>query len=79
MSLPPMSPGEIRAILLRQRGSMVEIAAGFIGSKGKPVDPINVSQVLKGRTQNKRLLAACEAKAREILNAESGEAAAAAA
>ena len=49
---------------------MVEIAASFIGAKNKPVDPVNVSQLLKGRTQNARLLAACEAKARALLASE---------
>ncbi|CAB4131141.1 DNA binding HTH domain, Fis-type [uncultured Caudovirales phage] len=58
---------EIKAVLRRYRGSMSGIARGL------GIDPVNVSQWLKGRCISARVAEACERTALHLLNLEVAE------
>jgi DNA transposition AAA+ family ATPase len=60
---------EIGAVLRRHRGSMTQIA------KDLGIDAVNISQYLMGLSRSKRVAAASEAKAAELLAVEAQEAA----
>jgi len=63
---------EVREILKRHDGSLSQIAA----SLNPRVSAQSVSLVLKGLSKSRRIFAACEAKARELLKQEASSEAA---
>lgn len=63
-NIPSLRRVEIREILERHRGSKRAVALAL----GR--DPGDVTKVLKGKTTSAPIMAACEAKARELLKQE---------
>lgn len=56
--------GQIREVMLRHRGSMTEVARSL------GIDPINISQYLKGIGRSARVADACKRKAIALLMKE---------